>query len=230
MNEKQTRSSVGEIVARKEKDAHGRRAKSKIGTHEGSAEKAVAQKKIKLTSKQKARFWAKVDKSAGVSSCWIWSAGKTSAGYGAFKCASGTCSTHRIAWILANEQIPCGLCICHRCDNRLCVNPTHLFLGTCADNMADCAAKGRTATGDKNGSRVHPDKLARGDANGARTQPERRPRGEAHGLSKLTTDEVIQIRAIYSTGLTSQRQLAAKFSVSQTIIGRVVRRDTWSHI
>ncbi len=230
MNEKQTRSSVGEIGAREEKDAYGRGASSAGKTHEGSAKKAVAQKEIKLTPKQKARFWAKVDKSAGPNGCWIWTAGKSSAGYGAFKYAGRTCSTHRIAWILANDQIPCGLFICHRCDNPPCVNPTHLFLGTCADNITDCVAKGRTATGNKNGSRVHPDKLARGNANGARTRPERRPRGEAHGLSKLTTAKVIQIRAIYATGLTSQRQLAAKFSVSQVLIGSVTRRDIWTHI
>ncbi|MGH7024521.1 MAG: HNH endonuclease signature motif containing protein [Caulobacteraceae bacterium] len=52
---------------------------------------------------------------------------------------------HRLAWELANGPIPDGLLILHKCDNPVCCNPDHLFLGTAADNHADCAAKGRAA-------------------------------------------------------------------------------------
>lgn len=57
---------------------------------------------------------------------------------------------HRAAWELSGNYIPPGLCVLHRCDNRQCVNPKHLFLGTLADNVADCVSKGRQARGEKN--------------------------------------------------------------------------------
>jgi hypothetical protein len=58
---------------------------------------------------------------------------------------------HRASWEMANGPIKNGLFVCHRCDNPRCVNVEHLFLGDCAANNGDCASKGRTARGTKNG-------------------------------------------------------------------------------
>ena len=96
------------------------------------------------------RFWEKVDKSVA-SGCWEWKSSIRGNGYGAFfthlidegrKCHGA----HRYSWMLVNGPIPSGLWVLHKCDNRICVNPDHLFLGNGADNMRDCANKGRVCT------------------------------------------------------------------------------------
>lgn len=115
------------------------------------------------------RLWAKITKS---DDCWEWTAGRMGRGYGAIKHGGRMRSAHRVMWELANGPIPKGLFVLHRCDNPLCVRPDHLFLGTQADNMRDCAVKGRTS------------------------------RNERHGRSKLLPDQVREIRARQSNGET----------------------------
>lgn len=92
------------------------------------------------------RFWDKVAKSAY---CWEWKAYRTSAGYGAMSSKHGMPNilAHRFSWELVNGPISEGMCILHKCDNRLCVNPNHLFLGTKKDNTQDMLKKGRNRCG-----------------------------------------------------------------------------------
>ena len=94
------------------------------------------------------RFWSKVDKNDS-NGCWIWTASiMGSNGYGCFRInkTEGTISAHRYSFILKEGKIPDSMLVCHTCDNPICVNPNHLFLGTHKDNAIDRSAKGRTKT------------------------------------------------------------------------------------
>lgn len=84
------------------------------------------------------RFWKKVQKTA---TCWNWTAAQRN-GYGVIKINKKLISTHRLSYEIHKGSIPDGLLICHSCDNRLCVNPEHLFLGSYSDNTIDAVNKG----------------------------------------------------------------------------------------
>jgi len=133
------------------------------------------------------------------SECWPWIMGVVSKGYGSFSIHDRTHLAHRISWILNNDSIPEGLCVLHHCDNRVCVNPNHLFLGTNGDNCHDMKNKGRAA----------------------------HPIGELHPLHKLTWAKVDQIRQLAQLGNCSDKALGQMFEVSAACIGAVLRNQTW---
>lgn len=108
-------------------------------------------------------------------------------------------------WEWEKGEIPEGLQILHKCDNRACVNPDHLFLGTQKDNMDDMNAKGRGASGDAVASK-----------------------GEDNPKAKLTEDDVHEIRRLRPT--MSLTKLAAKFKVHVATIKRIMNGKRWGHV
>jgi len=171
-----------------------------------------------------ARFWAKVNPFGPLpphcpelGQCWVWTAYCLPNGYGRFRLGSrsdGIALVHRASYVALVALIPEGLHVCHHCDNRPCVRPGHLFVGTNADNLADMVRKERSAVGDRNGSIIH---------------PERVPRGEGHWNSKLNAAKVLEIRRLARQGL-SQQAISRQFGVSQALVGYIIRRKIWAHI
>lgn len=155
------------------------------------------------------RFWSKVRKDGPtirpeLGPCWEWTAGTFHTGYGAVKVMeSGRWvrrGAHRLSYRLTKGEIPQGLVVMHRCDNRKCVRPEHLELGTQTDNVHDRDEKGRA------------------------------PHGEQHQDAKLTDAQVIEIRARYASGTAGQEQLAAEYGVSPSAIWQVVTGRKWKHL
>jgi len=120
-------------------------------------------------------------------------------GYVRVKVAGKRWYAHRLAYTQAFGPVPARMEVLHTCDNPPCVNPEHLFLGTQADNMADMSQKGR------------------------------RTRGSTHGMAKLTEADVVQIRALASSGETLSA-LASRFGVHFGTISKVVIRRSWRHV
>ncbi len=165
---------------------------------------------IVLTEKDIARFWSKVEKGA---TCWNWGAAIwKSNGYGCFTIRSLSYRAHRISYEIHFGN-PHGLMVLHTCDNRHCVRPDHLFLGTHQDNMDDMTEKGRAASGKKHRAHLHPDTIRRGSSN---------------GNSRLTEDKVREIRSLFPSK--SARELGAIYGVSRIMIRKILNREAWFHI
>lgn len=160
-----------------------------------------------LSPKQVDQFWSNVDK-RDKKECWVWIGSKSGRGYGRFKVNGRFHTAHRIGYALKNGAVNPRLDVCHHCDNRPCVNPSHLFAGTHKQNMDDCAAKGRNAVGDRNGSRIH---------------PKSRPIGEGHANHKLTTAQVIQIRAAGGTCAA----VGVRFGIGHAQVCKIKLRQQW---
>lgn len=161
---------------------------------------------IQLDSTAIARFWAKVNKDGPVireelGPCWIWTA-STTHGYGMFNVGQQTIvAAPRVSWIIHNGVPPKGILICHKCDNRPCCRPDHLFLGTHKDNLSDMAAKGRST------------------------------RGMKHASAKLTDADVQNILSrCQNCKRGEKKNLALEYGVGHGCITKIIQGERWSHI
>jgi len=165
--------------------------------------------RIDITPKQINLFWQKVRK-AGPDECWEWTACIGFGGYGKVSVGNRrTEAAHRVAYFLANGDIPDDKpCILHRCDNRKCVNPSHLFAGTKRENTHDMYAKGRAC-----------------QQTGTWTPQ----RGSTNTNAKLDESKVLAIRAKLAEGIDAYT-IAAEYGVSPGLIYHIKHRRNWTHV
>lgn len=169
----------------------------------------VRSPKVLRTLPIKTKFEARVSPEP-MSGCWLWDGHYYANGYGYFSNSrSERGSAHRFSWKLYRGEIPEGSLVCHRCDNRACVNPDHLFLGTHADNLADASQKGRLKHKPSRKISVH--------------------RGERHWAAKLTPNQVLEIRQLPRSEL---KKAPMKYGVSLGTIYnlRCRTKNLWSEL
>jgi hypothetical protein len=150
--------------------------------------------------------------------CWNWT--KFSDRYGIINVGGKPVKAHRVSWELHHGPIPLGINVLHKCDNGICVNPDHLFLGTQLDNMRDCKAKGRLGPP----PRCPIEKAARGDNNAMRKYPGLLS-GEKNGRSKLSNKDRVAMVLMRENGESIQ-WIAKKFGVNVSTVRRAIHFAT----
>lgn len=142
------------------------------------------------------RFGKKLCK---VDGCWNWIKPMTT-GYGMFSFDGKSIYAHRFSYLIYNGDIESGLLVRHTCDNKKCVNPEHLVLGSNKDNSNDMVSRNRQT------------------------------KTEDVSLSKLTNSEVLELREMESSGNYSVKELSDAFGVCESSINKIIKRDTWASI
>jgi hypothetical protein len=144
------------------------------------------------------------------SGCWELHKVKNSSGYARVRKNGSYVYAHRESWEIANGRDAGNLCVCHKCDNPLCINPDHLFLGTLRENFEDMRKKGRNRCGDV--------------------------KGIDHPLAKLDETKVMEILSKWKPGLprkkspNSAKSLAKEYGVAHSLVHRIVTGQSWPHI
>jgi len=149
-------------------------------------------------------YRTRLDRATG---CWMWQGSTTGSGYPDCRYNGTHRYVHRLMHIIHNGHLSDEKpFVCHTCDNPQCVNPEHLWAGSHTDNIQDAADKGRVPT------------------------PQSHERGEDHHGSKLTENDVVEIREKYANTDLTQYDLADEYGVIQPHIGSIVRGEDWSHV
>lgn len=146
------------------------------------------------------KFWKLVNISEA-DSCWEWQGRRHARGYGTIKDGGKLRLAHRVSWEIHFGPIPEGMCVCHKCDNPPCINPSHFFLGTNQENTADRVAKGRSG----------------------RTQ------GEANHQAKINNSIVLDIFIFRGDGFGS-KEIAEALCIRRAMVNDVLSRRRWKHV
>lgn len=138
------------------------------------------------------------------STCMEWHSCKSESGYGKVKIQGQLMDSHVAAWRIAHsgDSVPVGHVVMHSCDNRACINPFHLFIGTQSQNMKDCSRRCRMNTA----------------------------KGNSRTSSVLTDDSVRQMRLLWEEGNLSQRKIAEMFNFGYSVVRAALERRTWRHV
>ena len=159
-----------------------------------------------MDEKTIARFWSLVDKSGPIpehmphlGKCWLWLGHLAPTGYGYISCFNRPYRAHRLSWMLTHGSIGDRMCACHKCDNRRCVNPSHLFLGTPAENNRDMFIKGR--------GHILPPRT---------------------GTGGLTVDLVRSMREAFAGGET-RHNISERYDVPYTTVRDIIAGRTWGY-
>jgi hypothetical protein len=150
-----------------------------------------------LEPPDEARFWSRIVV-RDYGDCWLWTGAKGDFGYGLLRFRGKTAQAHRLAFELTYCKLEAGECVLHRCDNPPCCNPSHLWPGSRADNVADMMVKGRG----------------------------RKAKREQHGRAVLTEADVVEMRALRAAG-ESFPKLAVRFGISTSQAYRVATGQHW---
>lgn len=158
---------------------------------------------INIQPQQLAKFNARVNRSGGTEACWPWTRSLDTSGYGKFKLAKWTVvRAHRVAYFAAHGVDPGEKLVCHRCDNRQCCNPAHLFVGDHRDNMRDAASKGRL--------------------------PGQSLRGTRNPSAKLTAEQTLWIKQAIADGQ-GNAEIASGLPVTPAMVSRIRNGLAWSN-
>ena len=141
------------------------------------------------------------------SGCHIYTGRKNVHGYGSLPSIkkNGNVMAHRFSYEIYKGPIPLGMIVCHSCDNPPCVNPDHLWLGTCKDNNEDRAIKGRSCKNPK------------------------MSKGRDHYYAKLTENDVVEIRKRRMSG-EDLLSIANSYGVRKQTVWGIVKRRAWKHV
>lgn len=167
---------------------------------------------LEVTEKTIERFWSKVNIKTP-EDCWEWEASLLHSGYGRFRVGKYKTTrrmmvAHRFSWMLTNGSIPVGLFILHKCDNRKCVNPNHLFIGTFQDNSRDMCSKGRHYM------QTHGEIF----------------KGEKNPRAKHSEESILNIYHLSFVEKKSNREIANLLQEDMQYLRNVLRGTTWKYL